>query len=250
MNAIAPHIALALALTLAHPQQMAQVRLQTQLIEQQQIAIDLHNSLAQQIGYLHLSLDRFASDDQLQISDLLRRELERMRKVANEIYEQVRSTLVLLRSWESVDLTQAIADYFLKVALRTHLSNVFTTTGEPIPLRPELRRQIFSLFQEGLNNVEKHAQAKNIEVNLIWSAECLTMSIIDDGDGFDSLSAQADGHYGMIMMRELTYILQGELEVDSSPGRGTRLIFTIPLRQIQAGPMRDQTMPIHIDPPL
>jgi len=214
------------------------------------MAIDLHNALAQQIGYLHLNLDRLASDDQLLISDDLRGELEYMRQVANETYGQVRSTLALLHSWESVDLTQAIADYFLKVARGARLSNVFTTAGDPTPLRPEIRRQIFSLLQEGLNNVEKHAQAKSVEVSLIWLADCLTISIIDDGVGFDPLSAQTDGHYGLMMMRELAYVLQGELEMDSSPSQGTRLKFTIPLAHIQANPMNNQTLPILTDPPL
>src|SRR3990170_135517 len=72
INTIAPEVALALAFAIANPRQMAQVRLQTQLMERQQTAFDLHNVLAQQLGYLHLSLDRLASDDQLLISDSIR----------------------------------------------------------------------------------------------------------------------------------------------------------------------------------
>lgn len=254
MNTIAPEVALALALTIAYPRQIAQVRLQTQLMERQQTAIDLHNVLAQQIGYLHLSLDQLASDDQLLISDSIRGKLDGIREAANEAYMQVRSTLAHLRSWESVDLTEAIVDYSFKVAQRARLSHGFTFAGEPVPLRAELRQQIFGLLQESLNNVEKCAQAKHVQVSLIWSADCVTLSVADDGVGFDPLSVQTVGHYGLMMMRELVYVLQGELEVDSSPGKGTRLNFIIPLANVQAYPRHDQTLPIKLlpftDPPL
>jgi signal transduction histidine kinase len=244
LNEMAPEIALSLVLALAHPRQMARVRMQTQFMERQRMAIDLHNVLSQQIGYLHLNLDRLAHDDQLLISDRLKSELERMRHVANETYVQVRNTLALLHSWESVDLTQAIEDHYRKVARRARLSNVFTTAGDPVPLPPEISRQIFSLLQEGLNNIEKHARAKNFKVSLTWTAECLIMSIDDDGVGFDPLSVQSEGHYGLMMMREIVEAMQGELEVDSSYGQGTRLSFRIPLPHVQANPKRDQALPV------
>ena len=229
MNLIAPEIALALAIAIANPRQMAQVRMQTRLMERQQTAIDVHNALAQQISFLHLGLDRLASDDRMQISDPVRQELDYMRQTAAEAYQQVRHTLTLLLSWESVDVTQAIVDYSFKVAQRSHLAHGFTTTGEPIPLPATMRQQIFSLVQEGLNNVEKYAQAKHVQIHLTWSVDCLTLSIADDGVGFDPLSVPTEEHYGLIMIRELVKTMQGCFEIDSSPGRGTGLNFTFPL---------------------
>ena len=229
MNAIAPELALTLALALAHTREIEQVRMHTQQLERQQTAMDLHNSLAQQAGFLHLNLDRLANGDHLPGNSPLRGELEFMRQVANEIYEQVRSTLVFLRSWEDVDLTQAMAEHYFRLARRAHVSYVFRTTGESAPVPVDLRRQIFNLLQEGLNNVEKHAEAKQTQVTLNWFPDCLKMSIIDDGRGFDPRRLQPDGHYGLTMMRELVKTLRGEIEVESSPNQGTRLHFTIPL---------------------
>ena len=244
MDVIAPEIALALASAIANPRQLAHVRLQTRLMEQQQTAIDLHNALAQQISFLHLSLDRLASDDQLPIGDSVKDELEYMRLAAAEAYQQVRNTLALLLSWESVDLTQAIVDYSFKVAQRAHLSNGFTTRGEPVLLSATLRRQIFSLVQEGLNNIERYAQAQHIHVSLIWSVDCLMISIVDDGIGFDPSSVQTEGHYGLMMMRELVKAMQGHFAIDSSPGHGTELNFTFPLPNIQTDPVGDRNSPI------
>jgi nitrate/nitrite-specific signal transduction histidine kinase len=244
MDMIAPGIALALVVAIANPRQLAHVRLQTRVMEQQQTAIDLHNALAQQISFLHLGLDRLASDDQLRMSDSVRDELEYMRLAAAEAYQQVRNTLVVLLSWDSVDLTQAIVDYSFKVAQRAHMSNGFTTTGEPVSLPSTLRRQIFSLVQEGLNNIEKYAQAQHIHVSLIWSVDCLMISIVDDGIGFDPSSVQTEGHYGLMMMRELVKAMQGHFAIDSSPGHGTELNFNFPLPNIQTDPVGDRNSPI------
>jgi nitrate/nitrite-specific signal transduction histidine kinase len=244
MNGIAPEMALAMAIAIANPRQMAQIRMQTQLMERQQTAIDLHNVLAQQIGFLHLSLDGLASNDQLQMSDQARGELERMRQVAAEAYQQVRNTLAILLSWETVDLTQAILDHSFKVAKRARLTCGFTTDGDPVSLPRELRRQVFSLLQEGLNNVEKYAQAQQIQVSLVWSADFLTMTIADDGVGFEPRSVNTNGHYGLIIMREMVKTMQGHLDIDSSPGQGTRLNFEIPLSHVFAAHPGDQTPPL------
>ena len=75
------------------------------------------------------------------------------------------------------------------------------------------------------------------------------MSIADDRIGFDPLSAQTVGHYGL-MMRELEKALLGELNVDISPGQGTQLNFRILLVYLQASAKSDQTLPIYPSAPV
>ena len=253
MNAIASEVALALAIAIANPRQMAQVRMQTQLMERQQTAIDLHNALAQQIGFLHLGLDRIAGDEKMDMGESVRAELEQMRLTASEAYGQVRNMLALLRSWESVDLTQAIMDYSFKVAQRAQLLHRFTTTGSSISLPASLRRQIFSLLQEALNNIEKHAFAQQICINLIWSEDYLSIDIEDDGVGFHPPSIQTYGHYGLIMMHELAKTMHGDLEVDSAASQGTRLKLKVPLSD-QCKPVAETSWSMQAyafaDPPL
>lgn len=230
----APEIALALALSIAQPRQMAYVRVEAQQDERRRIACELHSSLAQQIGYLHLSLDRLTSAESHIKDEASRRELEHMREVANEAYEQIRGNLAILRSWEKADLVQAITDYVQVMAERTELKLELKSDGEASLLPPQVCQRVFGLVQEGLRNVEKHARARLAYINLGWSTECLRIDVIDDGIGFDP-SAVRQGHYGLTMMRENIEKLRGELVINSGHGEGTRLRFKVPLPQHQMG---------------
>jgi len=238
---IMPELALALAIAIASPRQLARVRLQTQHMERQQTAIDLHNVLAQEAGFLHLGLDRLASDQRIEMNATLRDELERMRLTAADIYQQVRNTLTLLSVSEKMDLTQAIVDYSFKVAQRAHLSNGFSTTGDPVSLPIDVRRQIFGIVREALNNVEKFAHAERIQVSLVWDVDSLTVLIEDNGVGFDPASVREDGHYGLMMMRELSNGLLGKFEIQSVPGSGTKLKFLFPLPYLPDVPVDART---------
>jgi len=229
LNSVAPELARALALSIAYPQQMAQARTQAQQAERRQIAYELHDTLAQHLGYLHLSLDRLANDDRLRPFGGLLQELERMRQTANEAYEIIRDNLTALRVWQAIDLNEALSSYANTFARQTGLKIDLTTTGTPVSLSLPVNRQVFSLAQEGLNNVEKHAQAQRVAIALHWSADSLQISLTDDGRGFDPQAAPAEGRYGLVMLRERVAALRGEMEVESAPGRGATLRFRIPL---------------------
>ena len=114
------------------------------------------------------------------------------------------------------------------VSRRAALSIEVQTTGTPAVLPASYNQQVFSLLREGLNNIEKHAYARHVQLRLNWSARELGIELVDDGIGFDQISL-VDGHYGLIMMREQVNELGGEAYVDSLLGRGTRLKFLIPL---------------------
>lgn len=238
ITAIAPEIALALALAIAFPRQMDQARASAQLDERRRITYDLHDSLAQQIGYLHLMLDRLGENDSVAQNGQLKDDLERMRVVAGEAYQRIRDTLALLRSHENSDLNQAIVEYANTVSQLARLHIEVTTVGEPTLLSPTLSQNVLNLVREGLNNVEKHAQATRAQIDLLWSAESLRLVLADNGIGFDPALASAEGHYGLTMVAERVNALRGELKIDSQPGKGTRLLFKIPLRRSPTEPNR------------
>lgn len=225
--AISPEVALAMALLIAYPRAVARAQATAQLDERRRITYELHDSLAQQIGYLHLALDRVAGDDAIAQSPRLRSELEQLRVVAGDAYERIRSVLSLLRSQQIADLPQAIADYADLVSRRSHLEIGIAAQGEPPQVSPEWYQCVFNLLREGLNNVEKHARALHAHVELAWSADSLRLSLTDDGVGFDPASTPADRRYGLAMMSERAAQLHGDLKIESAPGN-TRLLLTIP----------------------
>jgi len=231
MQAIAPEIALALALAIARPREMMQVRAKAQIEERYRAACELHNTTAQQVGYLHFNLDRLANDKRLDGEATIRAELENLRRVADDAYQDVRRTLVRLRSPEALDLSGAIVAHAEKVSQSTELQIDVTHQGEPKPLSAHLCRSVFDLVQEGLNNIQKHAQARHVQVALKWSADDLRLQLVDDGIGFDPAAPARYGHYGIAMMREQAKALSGMLVVESSHYQGTKLSFCIPLQR-------------------
>jgi signal transduction histidine kinase len=235
LNGVAPEIALALALAISFPRQMAQVRNEAQMDERQYIAYVLHNSLAQQIGYLHLSLDRLAGDSRLEVKHPVRDELEQLRVVAGDAYERIRNTLALLRAQEQSDLTHALTEHVRVVSSMAQLAFEFTTQGEPRPLLPDTCQRVVALVQEGLNNVIKHAHARRVHITLNWAADGLSVNLADDGIGFDPSAPPPVGHYGLAMMDEGAKALGGALTVLSAPGRGTELLFRLPLSRHEGG---------------
>jgi signal transduction histidine kinase len=233
INLAAPELALALVLLLAYPRRMAQVRIAAQLQERRHSAHVLHNSLAQHIGYLLLNLNRLASEDPRLTLGHVQNDLAHMREVADDAYNQLRHTLILLHSPEQVDLPHAIKDYAQAVARHVNLQIEVATQGAPIPLSPQAGQHIFLLVQEGLNNIEKHARARRVQITLCYTADNLSLSIEDDGDGFVPAVAPRVGHFGLAMMQECVEALGGDMMLQSAPGQGTQLKFKIPLHRLQ-----------------
>jgi signal transduction histidine kinase len=85
-----------------------------------------------------------------------------------------------------------------------------------------------------LANIRKHAQAHSAWLRLESGETGLVLTIADDGTGFDPLQVVADDHFGLLSMRERAAAIGGEFELDSAPGRGTRI--TLHLAAQEDGP--------------
>jgi signal transduction histidine kinase len=87
-------------------------------------------------------------------------------------------------------------------------------------LPPEVEALFFRTTQEALRNVMKHAGAKHIDVAVVRTNGHATLTVRDDGRGFDPAS-RPDGHFGLRILSDLARERGGDLSVDSAPGRGT-----------------------------
>ena len=229
LNIIAPRIALALAMSIAEPQRLMQARAEARSDERREVAYELHDSLAQHLGYLHLSLDRLSAEPEQVQGESLRQELGGLREIAAEAYHQVRGQLALLRFRQNADLIQSLRYYTQLVSQRSRVRVTLVTRGEPVALTDHLHSQVFSLVRESLNNVQRHARAYEAQVVLFWSEDLLIVAVTDDGIGFDPTVQCAPDHHGLAMLRERIDSLNGNLHVHSAPNRGTRLFFYLPL---------------------
>jgi signal transduction histidine kinase len=96
----------------------------------------------------------------------------------------------------------------------------------PSRLLGEIESTVYRLVQEAINNVVKHAQAETLQVEVVEANGSVVVTIRDDGSGFDT--SQAGGGFGLVGMRERVELVDGQLVIDSTPGRGTVVRANIP----------------------
>jgi signal transduction histidine kinase len=247
LEAAAPEMALALALAQASLQRINEAAVAAQRGERQQIAYALHDSLAQQVAYLHMSLDRMADDKSLPPDGSLRSELQQLRLVTGDIYHQIRDTLVVLRAHDNEQLRDGIAYLIETISAGRLLKIDFQVDGDEQSLPAAHGLQALSFVRECLNNVVKHAHARWVQVWLHYGQAEYEVSVADDGNGFDVAARPQTGHFGLSMMTEQIQALGGRLVVTSAAGQGTHVTITLPLHPVlpeQFWPFRHQHLPL------
>jgi PAS domain S-box-containing protein len=197
--------------------------------ERARIARDLHDSLGHSLGYVHLKLDRLAGDSTLGEIGKVKQELAQMRDVINKAYEVVRGMLAASRPSNLTDFTAALLAQARTVGQRGNFKVQLTSEGQPGSLTPIVQQQVLFLFREALINVERHANAQQVDISLLWAERSLTITLEDDGCGFEMAAQQPNGHYGLRIMQERTEQINGYLTLDSRPGAGTQVVLRLPL---------------------
>jgi signal transduction histidine kinase len=107
----------------------------------------------------------------------------------------------------------------------------FSLSGQAVEMKAEKELAVYRIAQEALNNARRHAQADNIRVELEFEQNQVTLRVCDDGVGFVPPSQLSDltrtGHFGVIGMRERAQLVDGRLNMISSSGKGTTIVFTV-----------------------
>ncbi|MDK9701871.1 MAG: histidine kinase [Sulfuritalea sp.] len=93
---------------------------------------------------------------------------------------------------------------------------------------------LFRVVQESLNNIVRHAMAHNVHITLGYQDAAMHLLVEDDGKGFDAAGVDHATHFGLLGISERVTALGGTLEIDSSPGAGTRLSVTLPQVPLKA----------------
>jgi len=204
--------------------------------ERQRIGRDIHDRLAQHYA-AHIL--------RLQAADLLMdRRPEEARKELAALQEELRAgrdTLHELvynlypKELSCFGLAGAIGEFADRIAKSDHLSVSVHIQPLPEGLPSALQSMLYCVVQEALNNVNRHAQASNVRLDLTFENGALELRIEDDGRGFEparaALAEGCYGGYGLISMQDRTKLAGGTMELRSSLGAGTTLRFRIPLTE-------------------
>ncbi len=203
------------------------------MAERQRLARELHDQVGQNLTALALNLNLIASQASGQAEASLRSRLSDSLALLEETTGRIRDVMADLRP-------PVLEDYGLVAALRRHGEQFSQRTGtfvsvrgdDPDPrLAPHAESALFRIAQEALTNVAKHAQAKRAEISLCHDDRSVRLEVADDGVGFQDFSlapGERRQSMGMISMTERADSVGGTCRIESSPGRGTRVIVEVP----------------------
>ena len=189
---------------------------------------DMHDMLAQNLAYMQLKLDQLLQLDKRQQAEEFDKDLHKLRDVADESYELVRSTLGALHPANSKRLGEILSQHAYTFAGRADFEIKFRQEGQPRLLDPLVIHHVYQLYREALSNVDRHAEPNLVETSLAWMDEGFELKIRDDGRGFDAQAVDDSGHYGLEFIGERVEALDGEFSIDSEPGSGTTITISVP----------------------
>ena len=199
--------------------------------ERARVARELHDSTAQMLAALMLQLGVAAKES---ASPALDERIAMLRDMAAEALEEVRNLSHTIHPRVLDDLGLAAALEWIARQTREQESldvEVFADDGQAIPKLPA--SVLYRIAQESLRNAVRHAQARRVELWLRRGPGTATLEVVDDGRGFDVKRAEERRPgMGLFSMRERVGLVNGTLSLVSAPGRGTRVVATVPLTEM------------------
>lgn len=211
--------------------------LQTQELERQRIARDLHDSVIQSLANM---IHKIEICSRLMDMDTIRckLELQTMSKNVREVISDIRSVIYNLRpmSLDDIGLNETLEREISRICGQEKIKVDYKLEGNFENLIPIVSLTILRIVQEAINNVIKHANAKNVEIAIFYKKKNIEIIISDDGKGFEiNLNKKNDlekkdySGFGISMMKERLYLLSGKIDIQSKKGKGTTIRATIPI---------------------
>jgi len=193
------------------------------------IAQDLHDEIGSNLSSISLMSELIQNDEKLNAEASER--IKRIHKVAKGSTQAMRD-IVWLTNPSSDSLKDLVAK-MKEVADNTlgkfNLNFDYPKDVSEINLLPETKRNLFFIYKEALNNIVKHAEAKNVYIKLLMEKSSILVSIKDDGKGFNALENFSGN--GLKNIRSRANEINADLKFESNPGKGTFLELTANITQ-------------------
>ena len=200
--------------------------------ERNRIAREIHDNLAQDILGISVQLELVARLMPA-AAETAKAHLDRARMLVRNSMTEARRYVWDLRSQElqKKDLPTALRDTAKRLTAQSDIETVVEVAGPLRPLPVSVETNLLRIGQEAINNAVKHAGANRIEMALNFDTRSVRLSVRDNGRGFDSSQPIADGHFGLIGMRERAEQIGGVMSVHSAIEGGTQIAVDVPLSE-------------------
>ncbi|MCW3051072.1 MAG: signal transduction histidine kinase with CheB and CheR [Chthonomonadales bacterium] len=193
------------------------------LAERNRMARELHDTLAQGFTAIKLQMDT-AELALPEHPDQALARIVRAREIAQESVLEARRAIQALQSPQMEHgLVAALKHLAEQTSNGIRVS--FLTEGTPTDLSPTEESELYRIGQEALTNALRHGQVSRVQIEVVYSANQVKLSIRDDGHGFDPAASPTG--FGISGMRERASRIAGKLNINSHPGRGTEITVTL-----------------------
>ncbi|MFI5156489.1 MAG: PAS domain S-box protein, partial [Chitinophagales bacterium] len=198
--------------------------------ERKAMAREIHDELGQQLTGLKMDVSwlkkKWKKEDEKifdrlnDMGNLIDQSVKTVRRISSELRPSILDDLGLVDAmeWESVEFEKRFlihTKFLSEVAELNAPSNISTA--------------LFRIYQESLTNVARHAKANHVSATLEQDEEKLTLTIDDDGQGFDFKEIATKKTFGLMGIKERTEMLGGRYSILSEPGKGTSITVSIPM---------------------
>lgn len=202
--------------------------------ERRRVAMDIHDGPAQSMSNVVLKAEICEKLIDVDIARA-KEELKQLKDIVRNNIQDIRKIIYNLRpmSLDDLGLVPTLQRYMISFREDTGIKVNFRNKGVFDKIKPVVSLAVFRIVQEAMNNINKHADARNVCVDLEFYNMELKIYIYDDGKGFDteeirSRTNEMDRGYGLFSIQERIELLGGDFELVSRPGKGTRLNISIP----------------------
>jgi two-component system sensor histidine kinase DegS len=214
------------------PMATVEMLVNAQESERQRLSRQMHDGPAQALSNFILQTEiamRLLEVDPAQARD----ELGNLKGAAMGTFQKVRNFIFELRPMmlDDLGLLPTIKRYADAVKEQSGIDVSVTISGNERRLEPYLEVMVFRAVQELMGNVIRHSQGNQLKINLDLADDLIRVQVDDNGKGFDPDSVQEGKSLGLKLIRERVEMLGGSFEIDSAVGKGTRIIFSLPLRE-------------------
>jgi len=207
------------------------LRLEERVSERTRIARDLHDTLLQSLAGVSLQLDGISKQAATNPEKTVTL-INRVREQVDSAFREARVKVWDLRSTapDVEGLEGALRQLVERLGPATTARCSVTVTGQPRRCSPDIEEELLRIAQEAVNNANRHAEASEIRIALEYSVSSLTLSISDNGRGFDlEEGRRKSGHWGLKNMQERAAQIRGTCKITTAAGQGTQIEIRVPL---------------------
>ncbi len=218
------------SLVLENYQLVAELESKTMLEERSRLARELHDGLAQNLGFLKLQLAQIKNTYQKEDYKRMEEFIDMSYKVVSEAYIDTREAIDGLR----IDTQEGNFIYWVEQVVNEFMQinqidvQIFVSPDLP-ELSSEIQVQLIRILQEALSNIRKHSQAGKVEIRCLYDGEWFSIEITDDGIGFQPEEVYGVSRHGLEGMHERTDLIGADFNIDSYPDHGTTVRIRLPL---------------------